>query len=217
MMDNAGDCKRIVVVVDDDDEYRSITPEERDLELFFNFRSQGADFEYWSKHDAWTHDEANALSRGRNPKRINWKFVYEYTEISPFAKEYQRRRRLFIRAIKCGALPYYIPPKLAITWAKSKGIDFPQALEQLILTKSTAGHIKGERWTDENLVELCRESRRLKERGVPNPTKVLSETYGVSSTIIKRKLAQHCKAGKPNAHTESISSLALSGLTSPSR
>lgn len=118
------------------DAYRSLSKDERDQERFYNYPSQAADFPFWCSVDYWTADEWAALTFGRNPRTVNWSYVSPFTEISPFAKEYQRRRRLLIRAIKSGALPELIPPKKAIAWAKKKNIEFPAVLVQMVLGDS---------------------------------------------------------------------------------
>lgn len=105
---------------------------QKDEELFFNYPSQQADFEFWAKMDYWTEDEAVALSFGRNPKTINWDVVFQYTGISPFAKEYEKRRILAQRACKCGAIINPISPIKFLCWASKVKIICPEELVSLV-------------------------------------------------------------------------------------
>jgi hypothetical protein len=196
-MDIVAARKQVVEVIDDNDELSPPSREERDQERFYSLASHAADAEFWAIVDCWTVDEATALSKGRNPEQINWQLVYPYTEISQFAKEYQRRRRLFIRACKSGVLPKPIPPAKAIAWAKSKGIDFPIGLEQLVTETGPSGHVKGHRWTVAQREVLLRSHQQLKEQGAPNPTQILARKYGVSETVIKKQVSQQPEVAKP--------------------
>jgi len=106
---------------------------EADIERFFNWPSQQADFPFWAKADYWTADEAVALSFGRNPKVVNWKVVYEYRLISPFAQEYKKRLILIRRAIKIEALINPIVPTQFLRWAAIKELGCPEDLITFVL------------------------------------------------------------------------------------
>lgn len=105
---------------------------QKDEELFFNYPSQQADFEFWAKMGYWTVDEAVALSFGRNPETVNWNSVFPYTDTSPFAKKYKKIRTLVQRACKCGALIRPIAPIQFLCWASKIEITFPDELISLV-------------------------------------------------------------------------------------
>jgi hypothetical protein len=109
-----------------------------DIERFFNLPSQQADFQYWAKADYWTADEAVALSFGRNPKAVNWKVIYEYTLISPFAQEYEKRLKLIRRAFKSEALKKSIAPIQFLHWFDIKEIICPDELVTLVRRYDTS-------------------------------------------------------------------------------
>ena len=89
------------------------------------------DYGYWSKAPYWTADEGVALSYGRNPRVVNWSFLSGYKE-HPFAKHYNKRLDLLIRAQKLGQLRSFIEPSKFIRWATNVGIEFPSELETAV-------------------------------------------------------------------------------------
>jgi hypothetical protein len=111
----------------------AIAKAERDeRERFFNRPHVKADFAYWSKVAYWTLDEATALSFGKAPEVVDWKHVEPYTQVSPFAREYERLRQLTLRAKGAKQLsdPTYPGPYLA--WAKRNEISIPAELEEAV-------------------------------------------------------------------------------------
>lgn len=99
-------------------------------QYFFNQPPSTADFDYWSKAKHWTLDEAIALSFGKDPEIVNWKSVSPLTNISSFAKKYERLRGLALRAVPWKELFDPILPSLFIAWAKRNDISFPEELEE---------------------------------------------------------------------------------------
>ena len=95
---------------------------------FFHQQSANADFTYWSKMAHWSLDEAIALSFGKNPEIVNWGKVGLYTQVSPFAKEYENRRNLALRAIPWGKLYDPMLPSIFLGWAKELNLVIPEFL-----------------------------------------------------------------------------------------
>lgn len=100
----------------------------RESKRLYNSQHSDADYTHWGAMDSWTLDEAVALSLGKNPRIINWDFVYEFTLICKEAKEYERRRELIASAIPLENLTDPVSPSLFLTWAIEKHIDIPQKL-----------------------------------------------------------------------------------------
>lgn len=100
----------------------------RDAKTLYYSHHADADYIHWGAMDSWTLDEAIALSLGKNPKLINWDFVYEFTLICKEAKEYERRRELIASAVPLGNLTDPVSPSLFLRWATEKNINIPQKL-----------------------------------------------------------------------------------------
>jgi hypothetical protein len=100
----------------------------RDAKRLYNSHHADADYIHWGAMDSWTLDEAIALSLGKNPKIINWDFVYEFTLICKEAKEYEQRRDLLASAIPLGSLTDPVSPSLFLRWAMAKHLKVPQPL-----------------------------------------------------------------------------------------
>jgi hypothetical protein len=81
----------------------------------------------------WSPDEAIALSFGRDPRAVNWGTVGEYTEVSPFAKEYENRLGTLRRALKMGDLPRPMTPVKFTAWALGKHYQLPPELVEHVL------------------------------------------------------------------------------------
>ena len=111
---------------------RIATAEREERQRFFNLPHAKADFAHWSKVAYWTLDEATALSFGKAPEVVDWKGVEPYTQVSPFAREYERLRQLTLRAKGAKHLsdPTYPGPYLA--WAKRNEISIPAELEETV-------------------------------------------------------------------------------------
>lgn len=94
----------------------------------FNQPSAKADFQHWGKAQYWTLDEAVALSFGKEPEVVNWKKLESCTKIFQFAKEYEKRRDLAIRAKNFKKLFDPVIPTLFIAWAGRNDIELPDEL-----------------------------------------------------------------------------------------
>jgi hypothetical protein len=73
--------------------------DEKEAGRFFNKPAAQADFDHWSKMPYWNIDEAVALSLGKDPEKVKWKEVATLTEVSAFARNFDRRRDLARRAV----------------------------------------------------------------------------------------------------------------------
>ena len=107
---------------------RQRNAEELDKELFFSYPRHQANIQHWAKFDFWTADEAVALSFGKNPKEVNQASLYEYTEISPFAKTYMQRLDLVERFCKSNGATDSIKPLDFIQWCRAKEVECPDRL-----------------------------------------------------------------------------------------
>ncbi len=95
---------------------------------FFYQDSAKADFNYWCKMAHWSLDEAIALSFGKNPEIVNWVRIEPLTNISQFAKDYEKRRKLALRAIPWKKLYDPVLPSIFLGWAKELKLDIPELL-----------------------------------------------------------------------------------------
>jgi hypothetical protein len=99
---------------------------------FFNKPHAQSDFDHWSKAAYWSLDEAVALSLGKEPEHVNWKIVESYVRISPFARNYSRRRDLTQRAVGMKQLTDGVVPGFFLGWAKRNELSVPEELVQLV-------------------------------------------------------------------------------------
>ena len=91
----------------------------------FNQPYARADYEYWAKAAHWTLDEAVALSLGKAPEYVNWKMLEPLAFISPFARQYRRRRELALRAVPWKQLFDPVLPGIFLAWTKKLDISVP--------------------------------------------------------------------------------------------
>ena len=113
------------------DKQLGLIQSKRDIEesqRFFNQVSANADFVHWSKAAHWSLDEAIALSFGKSPNIVSWSEVNKYTEVSPFAERYAKRRDLALRALHWNKLFDPMLPTIFISWAKELDIELPKDL-----------------------------------------------------------------------------------------
>jgi len=96
----------------------------------FNQSSATADYEHWSKCAQWTIDEAVALSFGRDPRIVKWENLKSMTMISAFAREYEARRDLALRALPWKLLFDPVVPTFFLAWARQLDIVVPEQLAQ---------------------------------------------------------------------------------------
>ena len=95
---------------------------------FFDQPDAQADFEYWSKAEYWTSDEAVAISFGKNPKVVTGEALKNYRGKAQFADNYFSRCDLLDRAIQSDRLPREIPPADFLEWAHQRSIPIPREL-----------------------------------------------------------------------------------------
>lgn len=106
--------------------------EEEERERFFSQPHAFADLGHWSKAEHWSLDEAIALSFGKAPEVVNWKRIESLVQISRFAKHYQRRRDLALRAAAWKKLYDPVLPLIFLKWAKDNEIDVPAELVEKV-------------------------------------------------------------------------------------
>lgn len=113
---------------DKQDELAKLKLKLEEQSRFFNLQSANADFVHWSKAAHWTLDEAIALSFGKSPDIVSWPDVEKYTHVSPFAKEYAKRRDLALRALPWKKLFDPVLPSIFLSWAKELSLPLPELL-----------------------------------------------------------------------------------------
>lgn len=113
-------------------EERRLKSEREENGRYFNQPHTNADFDYWSKAAHWTLDEAIALSFGKAPERVKWDNVQSFTNISPFAFQYARRRELALRAVQWKQLFDPVLPGIFLAWAKRNEILVPEKLIEVV-------------------------------------------------------------------------------------
>ena len=110
------------------EEDRPITHDVVNRGWFFDQPDAQADFEYWSKAEYWTSDEAVAISFGKNPKVVTGEALKNYLGKAQFADNYLSRCDLLDRAIQSDRLPREIPPADFLEWAHQRSIPIPREL-----------------------------------------------------------------------------------------
>jgi hypothetical protein len=97
---------------------------------FFNLPHAAADFEYWSKMEHWSLDEAVALALSKAPEVVSWDKIKAFHGISPFVGQYARLRDLAQRAATWQKLFDPVLPAIFIKWADDNEIAFPSELRE---------------------------------------------------------------------------------------
>lgn len=137
----------------DDLHNQEIAKIENDL---FHQDKMNADYAHWIKADYWTVEECLALTFGKNPNIINYRYVSEnrYCEanlgcvMTEFVKRYDKLLNLVERSIESGFLKTIqtygkalntekrrILPLQYISWAQSKSTALPKELEAIASKK----------------------------------------------------------------------------------
>ena len=124
---------------------------------FFHEPRATADFSHYCKLANWTLDEAVALSLGKHPKVVNWKLVSPFTEISTFAKEYEKRPDIANRAQWAQQLFDPVMPSIFLPWAKRKFDPLPAELLDAALAKAL---LRSGELTSEEVARMLKVSRR---------------------------------------------------------
>lgn len=101
---------------------------ELEADLFFHGPDARADFSHYCKASCWEPDECVALSFGKDPKIVSIGTVHRYVKVSEFARQYERRHYLCVRAVRSGDLPELIKPAIFANWAKGRLIELPSSL-----------------------------------------------------------------------------------------
>ena len=91
-------------------------------ERFFNQSTANADFGRYFKCAYWSIDEAVALSFGKQPTIVNWTSVEPLKRVSAFARAYELRREIALRAIHAKQLYDPVYPAVFLSWARQTGI-----------------------------------------------------------------------------------------------
>jgi hypothetical protein len=99
---------------------------------FFNLPHAAADFDFWSKMEHWSLDEAVALSMGKAPEIVSWDKIKAFKDISPFAGRYARLRDLAERAKPWQKLFDPVLPAIFIKWAEDNEIPIPAELSEKV-------------------------------------------------------------------------------------
>jgi hypothetical protein len=103
--------------------------------FFFHDPRATADFSHYGQAAGWRLEECVALSFGKDPEQVSWETVAPYMEVSKFAKDYERRRDLILRASEAKQISDFVAPAVFVAWAKRSGIDLPPGLVQACRTK----------------------------------------------------------------------------------
>src|SRR6266852_987351 len=99
---------------------------------FFNQPQAKADFDYWSKAEHWSLDEAIALVLGKAPEIVTWEKIKTYVGTSPFVKQYSRLRDLAERAKVWKKLYDPVLPPIFLKWAEDNEINVPARLSEKV-------------------------------------------------------------------------------------
>jgi hypothetical protein len=106
--------------------------DEKEAGRFFNKPAAQADFDHWSKMPYWNIDEAVALSLGKDPEKVKWKEVATLTEVSAFARNFDRRRDLARRAVGMRQLFDPTVPAIFLRWTRQIELSVPDELVHLV-------------------------------------------------------------------------------------
>lgn len=112
---------------------------EADALRFYSHPSASADFSKWLEMDAWSIDEAIALSLGKSPHIVTWDAIKAFEYRSIFCGEFGRRRSVAAGAISSGVLAEKNSPQrfldwvtgLSLDWTNNKPFDLPSKLLEL--------------------------------------------------------------------------------------
>src|SRR6266403_397017 len=117
----------------------SLTDMQREEEArFFNQPQAKADFDYWSKAEHWSLEEAVALAMGKAPELVSWAKIQSYAQVSPFVQKYGRLRDLAHRAVPWKKLYDPVLPTIFLRWANDNEITVPAELSEKVF------NLKGE-------------------------------------------------------------------------
>ena len=109
-------------------------------------------FDFWSRAELWTLDEAAALINGRNPTVVTEDRIDRDRSQTKISTKLKQTVILLRRAYEAGILSRNNSPKRLIDWLELKHIEIPPLLKELAVQRS------GTPFT------LSAENRRLKEK-----------------------------------------------------
>lgn len=109
-------------------------------------------YEFWSRAELWTLDEAAALINGRNPTVVTEDRIDRDRSQTKISTKLKQTVILLRRAYEAGILSRNNSPKRLIDWLELKHIEIPPLLKELAVQRS------GTPFT------LSAENRRLKEK-----------------------------------------------------
>lgn len=88
------------------------------------------DFLRWMTYDAWTVEEAVALSFNKSPEFMGaWLRKHGVAEKTSFHRDYKERLELVQRAVTAGDLNPLTPAKFS-QWAKKKNLNIPEEMKK---------------------------------------------------------------------------------------
>jgi len=122
-----------------------------DRHRFFNEPEAVADFEYWAACAAWTVEEAVALSFGKEPSVVNSETIVKEVKSapSPFARTFERQKRLVLRAIAAGDLADPLVPTTFLEWAHNNSLCLPPQLVEFVRPNLTMWKDRCQKLEDE--------------------------------------------------------------------
>jgi hypothetical protein len=106
--------------------------EEQERNQVFNQPHASADFLHWASASYWTLDEATSLSLSKDPRVVTWEVVSPHRHISAFAKAFEARRDLLLRAATMGQLAQQTAPFVVLAWADRMRIPMPEPLADAV-------------------------------------------------------------------------------------
>lgn len=102
---------------------------------FFNLPSAAARFDHWSRLPLWKLDEAIALTFGKDPSLVHAKALSAGPRLSAFIQRYFELEQVTKRAVQAKQLTDPCLPGVYVAWCKRNEIEFPAALEELLLRR----------------------------------------------------------------------------------
>lgn len=102
---------------------------DREATLFFNRPSALPVHQYWGRMALWSISEAAVLTRGRDPRVVNWEaFEKEGLTATPFASAVGNLENLILRSVAAGLLDDPLEPSLYLAWCERMGLTPPPDL-----------------------------------------------------------------------------------------
>jgi hypothetical protein len=115
------------------------------------------DYAFWSQMATWKVEQLPALLLDRDPHQVTWETVQTDACPADLKAQYTECREIIENHQQSGRLAYITNPGDVLSWAKSNGFSYPQALEDAVRAK---GSIIAD-WKTENQ-RLATENEKLK-------------------------------------------------------